>query len=284
MMRILQFGVVCFGLAHVSPSLAAANQVRYPAPQNQQDHRSDYAVALLNAALARTAPDAIVVPSKHLFSRSRALEELAPGGAVDVVWTLTSIEREQKYLPIRVPIYYGYGGYRVMLIHQQQAGRFAALRTGAQWRQIQFAQVHDWLDTALIRQHGWQVQGVSQYANLFQLLLKQRVDAVPRGVLEISDEAAQWQQAGLMIEEHWLLQYPSAEYFFVSPQNPRLAEALDAGLRAMLQDGSLRRLFDQHFAAKLSALKLDQRRVLKIQNPYLPPRSIAADPLTAPRH
>lgn len=264
--------------------LAAPTAVRYPKPQNQQDHRSDYAIALLTAALSRSAPQLLVQPSRHVMSRSRALEELTPGGEVDVVWTVTSVEREQKYLPVRIPIYFGYGGYRVLLIHQNQASRFAALRTGAQWRELRFAQVHDWLDTGLLRLHGWQVQGVSQYANLFQLLLKQRVDAVPRGVLEISDEAAQWQQQGLMIEEHWLLQYPSAEYFFVSQQNPQLAEKLAQGLRAMQQDGSLQRLFDLHFAAKLAALKLDQRRVLKIQNPYLPTRSSGAGRLSGAMH
>ncbi|MFN6263755.1 MAG: substrate-binding periplasmic protein [Chromatiaceae bacterium] len=264
----------CYWLCCVLPAFAATpkDQVRYPPPQHQQDRRSDYAISLLTEALQRSAPHLKVVPSRHLFSRSRALEELMPGGAVDVVWTLTSVEREQKYLPVRIPIYFGYGGYRLLLIHQQQQARFAALRTGAQWRELQFAQVHDWIDTKLLRQHGWQVQGVSQYANLFPLLLKQRVDAVPRGVLEISDEIAQWQSQGLMIEPHWLIKYPSAEYFFVSQQNPLLAAALEQGIRQMQQDGSLQRLFDRHFAAKLKGLGLDQRRVLKIQNPYLPTR------------
>ena len=272
-MKVCLQGLCCWILS-MQPVLAATpkDQVRYPPPQHQQDRRSDYAISLLTEALRRSAPQLKVVPARHLFSRSRALEELMPGGAVDVVWTLTSVEREQKYLPVRIPIYFGYGGYRLLLIHQQQQARFAALRTGAQWRELQFAQVHDWIDTKLLRQHGWQVQGVSQYANLFPLLLKQRVDAVPRGVLEISDEAAQWQSQGLMIEPHWLIKYPSAEYFFVSQQNPLLAAALEQGIRQMQQDGSLQRLFDQHFAAKLTALGLDQRRVLKIQNPYLPTR------------
>lgn len=252
--------------------LAASTTVRYPKPQNQQDHRSDYAIELLTTALSRSAPQLLVQPSRHVMSRSRALEELTPGGEVDVVWTITSVEREQKYLPVRIPIYFGYGGYRVLLIHHHQASRFAALRTGAQWRELRFAQVHDWLDTGLLRQHGWQVQGVSQYANLFPLLLKNRVDAVPRGVLEISDEAAQWQADGLIIESQWLLKYPSAEYYFVSQQNPQLALALERGLQQMQQDGSLQQLFEKHFAAKLKALDLPKRRVITIQNPYLPVR------------
>ncbi len=163
----------------------------------------------------------------------------------------------------------------MLLIHQQQASRFAALRTGAQWRELRFAQVHDWLDTGLLRQHGLQVQGVSQYANLFPLLLKNRVDAVPRGVLEVSDEAAQWQADGLVIESQWLLKYPSAEYFFVSQQNSQLALLLQQGLQQMQQDGSLQRLFDLHFAAKLEALNLPKRRVISIQNPYLPVRPLS---------
>ncbi len=253
------------------PVLAVEPQVvRYPPPQNAGDRRSDYAIAVLAEALRYAAPELELKAAKRPYSRSRALEELAAGGDLDVVWTMTSAQRERKYRAIRIPIYRGYGGYRLLLIRADQQERFTALRTGSQWRELSFAQVHDWIDTALLRHNGWQVQGVSQYTNLFPLLLKQRVDAVPRGVLEITDEVAQWQSAGLAIEQHWLLKYPTAEYFFVSQDKPELAAAIFAGMRQLQQSGRLDQLFEQHFADKLRALQLDKRRVLTLQNPYLP--------------
>ena len=253
-----------------SCQLSAQTAVRYPAPQNKTDHRSDYAVELLTSALSYSVPDIQLLPAKRLLTRSRALEELAPGGQVDVVWTMTSYEREQRYLPVKFPIYQQYAGYRLLLIHQSQQERFSTLKTGRDWRDVRFAQVHDWLDTAVLRAHGLQVQGVSDYQNLFALLAKQRVDAVPRGVLEITDELAAKDTLGLAIEQNWLIRYPAKVYFFVGKHNEALAQQIQAGLKQMQQNGEFDALFNKHFGAKLAELKLDQRKVLNIHNPWHP--------------
>lgn len=273
--------VWCWFVLCCSCQLAAQTVIRYPAPQNKADHRSDYAIELLNSALSYSLPDVQLQSAKRLLTRSRALEELAPGGQIDVVWTMTSSEREQKYLPVRFPIYQQYAGYRLLLIHQSQRSRFAALKTGQQWRDVRFAQVHDWLDTAVLRFHGLQVQGVSDYQNLFALLAKQRVDAVPRGVLEISDEwAERGASQGLMIEENWLIRYPAKVYFFVGKHNQALAAQIASGLATMQQNGEFDALFQKHFGAKLAALKLSERKVLNIANPWHPVG--AADESTQP--
>jgi len=271
----MSFSVFCACLIlFFSCQLSAQTAVRYPAPQNNADHRSDYAVELLTSALSYSVPDIQLVPAKRLLTRSRALEELAPGGQVDVVWTMTSHEREQRYLPVKFPIYQQYAGYRLLLIHHTQQERFSALKTGREWRDIRFAQVHDWLDTAVLRAHGLQVQGVSDYQNLFALLAKQRVDAVPRGVLEITDELAAKDTLGLAIEQNWLIRYPAKVYFFVGKHNEALAKQIQAGLKQMQQNGEFDALFNKHFGAKLAELKLDQRKVLNIHNPWLPSSTV----------
>lgn len=258
------------GFLLVALPLQAQTVLTYPTPQGKNDHRSEYAVELLSTALSYSAPDIQLKPSRRFYSRSRALEELTAGGDIDVVWTMSSPEREQRYLPIRFSIYQQYAGYRLLLIHQHQAERFKALKTGQQWRSVRFAQVHDWLDTAVLRAHGLQVQGVSEYQNLFPLLTKQRVDAVPRGVLEISDEADSWLAQGLVIEQHWLIRYPAVSYFFVGQHNTELARRIEAGLLKMRENGEFEALFNRYFSAKLAALKLAERRVLNINNPWLP--------------
>lgn len=251
--------------------LQAQTVLTYPSPQGKNDHRSDYALELLSTALSYSAPDVQLKPSRRYYSRSRALEELRAGGDIDVVWTMSSPEREQRYLPVRFSIYQQYAGYRLLLIHQQQVERFKAMKTGQQWRSVRFAQVHDWLDTAVLRAHGLQVQGVSEYQNLFPLLIRQRVDAVPRGVLEITDEADSWLAQGLTVEAYWLLRYPAVSYFFVGQHDTELARRIEDGLRKMQQNGEFDALFNRYFGAKLAALKLADRRVLNIHNPWLPP-------------
>lgn len=266
---MLWFRLLGWFLLVTSP-LQAQTVLTYPSPQGKNDHRSEYALELLSTALSYSAPDLQLKPSRRFYSRSRALEELKPAGDIDVVWTMSSPEREQRYLPIRFSIYQQYAGYRLLLIHQQQAERFKALKTGQQWRSVRFAQVHDWLDTAVLRAHGLQVQGVSEYQNLFPLLMRQRVDAVPRGVLEISDEADSYLAQGLVIEANWLIRYPAVSYFFVGQHNKELARHIEVGLQKMQQNGEFDALFHRHFGAKIAALKLSDRRVLNVHNPWLP--------------
>ena len=111
------------------------------------------------------------------------------------------------------------------------------------------------------------------------MLLRKRVDAVPRSVLEIEAEQKQFAEKGLAIETYWLLHYPGAVYFFVSNKNPQLAQQIETGLRQALKDGSFDLLFYKHFANHLQKMKLSERKLIELQNPLLPPETPLADPM-----
>lgn len=244
--------------------------VHYPAIANEHDARSEYPIALLGLALQKAGVAASLQPSAAPLSKSRAIQMLKKGQGIDVVWTMTTLEREQTLLPVRIPIYRGLGSYRLLLVRADRQPQISALSQSRQLRQLKYAQVHDWVDSQILQDSKFSVLAVSHYDNLFQMLLKGRVDAIPRGVLEIEAEAAYWQAQGLVIEPKWLIHYPSAVYFFVDPRQPELAAAIEQGLQRALADGSFQRLFDKFFARHLANMQLPQRQLLSLPNRYLP--------------
>jgi len=245
--------------------------IKYPAVATMSDFRSEYPIALLQLALDKAGVNAELQSSAEPMSKSRALHLLNTGGGIDIVWTMTSTERELQYLPIRIPIYRGLGSYRLLLINGADQPKFSQLKNKKALQQLRFAQVHDWVDTEILRTNRFSILAVSKYENLFQMLLKNRVDAIPRGVLEIDAERQTWQQQGLVIETDWLIYYPGAVYFFVKQDNLTLAATVETGLRKALADGSFLALFQQFFQKHLQQMALERRTVIELPNPFLPP-------------
>jgi protein-disulfide isomerase len=58
---------------------------------------------------------------------------------------------------------------------------------------------------------------------------------------ERSELAAQY--PNLVIDQHLLIRYPFAEFFFVSPESPKLAKAIQTGLERAYADGSFMAFF-----------------------------------------
>ena len=260
-------------------SSLSAEIVRYPAIEDSGDKRSNYPIALLELALKKAGSTATLQSTSARVSKSRALHLLETGVEVDVVWTMTSIEREKRFLPIRIPLYKGLGSYRLLLIRRDEQAKFSALKDEAALKHQMMSQVHDWVDTDVLLHNKFKVLNASSYQSLFQMLLHKRVDAVPRSVLEIAAEQKLFAEQGLHIETDWLLHYPGAVYFFVSNRNPRLAEKIESGLRKALKDGSFDLLFQKHFVSQLKKMKLSERKLVELQNPLLPPETPLSDPI-----
>ncbi|MBU1312244.1 MAG: transporter substrate-binding domain-containing protein [Gammaproteobacteria bacterium] len=264
-MRLIILSLLCL----ILPA-QAAELVRYPAVAHVEDPRSIYPLALLEMALARSERQYLLQSSEQPMSKSRSMVFLKENAEVDVLWTMTSVERELDLRPIRIPIFKGLSGYRILLINAAQQANFSRSSAADSIKRLVFAQGHDWVDSKILQLNGFKVVGAAHYDNLFLLLEKSRVDAVPRNALEIADEAIMLSPRKIVIEQNWLLHYPTASYFFVNPANEQLAQDIESGLLQMINDGSFDRLFQQFFASHLSELKLPQRQLIELKNPLLP--------------
>ena len=115
--------------------------------------------------------------------------------------------------------------------------------------------------------------------DLFRLVDHQRVQLFPRGIAELEREAQLMASStsDTSLDPHLLLAYPFAGFFYVSPDNQQLADAIQTGFERAIADGSYQRLVEELiFTSWLRrTLVLKNRRVIVLANP------VAADVLSA---
>lgn len=227
---------------------------------------------LLKEALRRSGQSYQVEQMSTQMNQKRKVEE-ALAGTVDVFWSMTSKELEETVLPVRIPLFKGLLGNRLLIIRKTDEARFANAKTLADFKQFKAGQNRYWPDASILEANGLPVVTSYQYTNLYPMLEGGRFDYLALGAQEIGDELASHPDPALKIDTHILLQYRSPAYFFVSPKRPELAAAILAGLENMISDGS----FDEMFNRELKIDKLyrdaqfEQRVIIRLDTPDLSP-------------
>ena len=257
------------------PQLAgAATTVFFPPPESPQDHRSDYQFALLQLALTRAGGEFYPKRSNEAMPQSRALEELMTCSRnIQVVASMTSIDREARLRPIRIPIMRGLIGWRIPLVAANRPDLLEHVKTRADLKNFTAGQGPDWPDTEILRGNGLSVNAGGQYQSLFKMLAMHRFDYFPRSAIEIWPEIDEHIAKGLVADTHIVIHYPAAVYFFVCPHDERLAAALRSGLEKAVADGSFDRLFTFYFKKTLKRADIAHRTVIELNNPILPPET-----------
>ncbi|MFL6658066.1 MAG: substrate-binding periplasmic protein [Massilia sp.] len=254
-----------------APLAVADNVVHYPRPESAPDERSRYTQRLLELVLERANPPYRLELNPLRMQQGRAIALLKSGEGIDVLSTMTSNEREQEMLPIRIPIDKGLIGWRLLLIKKDQVGKFGAVKTLNALKRLNAGQGNDWPDLRILRENGMSVYGTSNYASLFSMLESDRIDYFPRAISEIWAEL-ELHQEQLTVEPTIVLHYPTAIYYFVRKDNTKLAEDIRTGLEAMIADGSFERLFQEYFGETIRRSRLKDRRVFELRNPLMPPQ------------
>ncbi len=266
MRRFAAFCLVWLTLSHGY----AAETIRYPRAQSESDRRNDYPLELLRLALEEAGSNARLVPSDLAMTQERSFSELQSGKRLDILWAMTSRERERISLPVRVPIYKGLIGWRLALVHASRSDLLAGVYSASDLSRLTAGQSNDWPDVEILRANGLQVEAVSGYANLFGMLSQGRFDYMPRAVEEIWAEAQAHRADGIIVDQHLVIHYPAAAYFFVNPSKPELAETISRGLYRAIGNGRFDRVFYTHFAEVIERAGISRRRVIELENPSLP--------------
>ncbi|WP_280155957.1 transporter substrate-binding domain-containing protein [Piscinibacter sp. XHJ-5] len=249
---------------------AAVEVVRFPRPEFEGDRRFDYALQLLKLGLSKTGTEYRVELAPISMNQERQVVELEADRTIDIAPIPSSAEREQRLLPIRIPIQKGVLGWRLGLIRKGDQGRFAGVNALEDLKRVRLAQGQEWPDTQILRANGIDVITAPKYEGLFKMLVSERFDYFPRSVNEIWDELDN-HAATLEVEPRIALHYYYDAYFMVNKKNTRLAENLRQGLEKAIADGSFDRLFDQHHGERLRKARLDTRTVIELKNPLLTP-------------
>lgn len=211
-------------------------------------------------------------------SQNRGMS-LLQSGAIQVIALGTNREREAAMLPVKIDILRGIVGYRIFIIDAADQERIARMDDTAFRERMTFGLNSQWADVPVMRANGYTVMTTTDYERLFGMLAARRFDALPRGLneaeLELGERRAAYPQ--LAIEQTRALFFPYPIYFWVNKDDAPLARRIEQGLRAALADGSFRRLFETYHASAIAAMAKEKRRVVRLDNPILPPGSVQVD-------
>ena len=265
------------------PLLAQAQTLTVKVPSRPiNDLDSEYQLKLLELALDRAGQPYKLERVDLNLNQFTLQQELRKGKTINVFWMGTSSALESALIPVPIPLFRGLEGLRLSFIHSDAQEKFNQVNTLADLKQLKAAQGVGWADNKILEQAGIATYA-GRYSNLFRLINDgDKLDFFPRGLVEIFAERRELaaQYPNLAIEQHLLLRYPFAEFFFVSPEAPKLAKAIQTGLERAYADGSFMTFFHENprIREALASANLEQRVTISLPNPDMTPllRSIPA--------
>ena len=229
-----------------------------------------FALGLSEVVVAQD--EAVAALEQDVASSSRnpfALSVGVYGAGVDV---------NRRLLPVPIPVTGGILGLRSGWTHRSQMARLATIRTRKDLGDIVLLQGLGWSDVDIFDAAGLRTF-TARSEDLFRLVDHQRVQLFPRGIAELEREVQLMASStsDTSLDPHLLLAYPFAGFFYVSPDNQPLADAIRTGFERAIADGSYQRLVEELiFTPWLRrTLLLKNRRVIALANP------VAADVLSA---
>jgi hypothetical protein len=252
----------------------APQRIRLPPPPLNMASSYDYFYDLLEVALNKTQAEygpVILETLPSTLSQSRGLSSLN-SGLIDITWSATSVEREQRYTPIRIPLIGGLLGIRVPVIKRARLAEFQAIRTPEQLKKFTACQGSQWPDSDILEANGYKVERIIMFELMYTMLDHDRCDYFPRGINEVFSELDGPGRDHLMAFEGILLRYSLPMYFFVSQENEQLERRLTTGLEAMVTSGELRQFITSH-SVTLSMFPLSRYHkslIFDLTNPILP--------------
>ncbi len=115
-----------------------------------------YVVTLLNLAMAQTESDygpVQIVANPTATPQQRQFLNLR-SGQTDIMWSVTTFEREQHHRVIRIPLTGGIFGYRVLLVSQDNPLFITEIAID-QLKQLSAVPGRDWPDTGILQYPGF---------------------------------------------------------------------------------------------------------------------------------
>jgi len=265
----LAFGLVIYLLAMSLP--LQAKPLRMVSGNNGIEN---YSKGLLKLALSKVSGKYNWQETVPNASEERMVQMLIDN-ELDVVWYASTKNLEERLLPIRIPMYRGLLGYRVLMIRKGTQAKFDNIKTLEDLRKVSLGQGQFWADTQVLEANKLNVVKVLKYEGLFYMLDGGRFDAYPRGAHEPWAEMARYPKLELDVEKNLLLSYTNPFYFFVSKSNPELAKNIERGLRIAIEDGSFNEYFlnDPTVKDVISKANLKGRTLIRLVNPGLPEKT-----------
>ncbi|MDB5274923.1 MAG: uncharacterized protein JWO58_3290 [Chitinophagaceae bacterium] len=260
------------GIANVAHAMDVAI---LDAPVNEIDKRNDYTNILLTQILERTrakyGPFRVEYAPSYMY-RDRLLTELQRGVVVNVTAKATRPDWEESDLiTLRIPVDKGITEYRIALIRADDQERFSRITDIEDLKKLTLGVGHAWSTRQVFQTLNFKYEAAADWEGLYKMLVAGRFDYFPRALSEVFVEYDDRKSTfpGMAIEKSMMLYFPLPKYFFVSPQNPRLAARIEEGFKLMIKDGSFDKLFLQYHQPLIDRADFCSRRIFRLENPLL---------------
>ncbi|RZD22831.1 transporter substrate-binding domain-containing protein [Pseudoalteromonas sp. MEBiC 03485] len=246
-------------------------RVIYPKTLPNLDEKLLYPLILLRTALERSGYNFTLTPSPRLLGQNRVLREIATGTGINVYWSMTNTEREKMLLPLRIPIFKGLFGWRLMFTTKRQLPYLSQIKTYDDLKNIIFIQGQHWPDTDILKGNNLTVATSQDFESLFVMLDKGRGQLFPRSILEIEEEKANFEKKiDLVVLPQLMLKYKSPIYFFFNKDKPEIAKAVNEGLKVMRKNGEFDELFFKYNRDFIKNAHVHDKIIIELNNNELP--------------
>lgn len=238
---------------------------------DSSDPNGPYAVKMIELALKHIDKKYKLVVTKEPYSQVKIMEEVNIG-KLEAFWNSSNADKEERFTPIRIPLYKGLLGNRIFIIHKDNQSKFDNVKTLEDLKKITIGQGKTWADTSILESNGLTVVKANKYESLFLMLDGGRFDAFSRGVHEPFGELANHPNLkDLTVEKNLMLVYRMPFYLFVGKDNKALAKDLENGLNAAIADGTFNEVFfaDPSVQDVLAKANMKNRRAFYLDNPTL---------------
>ncbi len=241
---------------------------------NTSSISEDYYLVIIDAALKATestyGPYQLVFTQEQLSSE-RKHDLLVVGEKVNIdrlVGFPNQSGPRKGLIRIGMPVLNGFMGYRILLIRKEDQPRFSNIKTLEELHKLPMGFGKGW-EGHVYKYNGFSVAEPLNMTLLLKMLAGKRYFFVPLSVIEIDDHyAIDGKSVDNLVPEQTLLIYmPLPVYFYVSPEQPVLADRLTVGLKYLQENGQLDAIFKAHFGERLKRLNLSGRTLIELTNP-----------------
>ncbi|MEH6631286.1 MAG: hypothetical protein V7776_10685 [Halopseudomonas aestusnigri] len=242
----------------------------------QQHDRYNFGLKVLTLALSKLQYPFEIQTPEHQYANEKRGEHQVIIGQLDLQWMSTTPHRENEMIPIKIPIYRGILGLRLLLVKNDRSNQLGTIDTIDDLRNYAGGHGLHWGDLPVYQANNLPVVTHINYDNLFQMLIGKRFDYFHRGLNEIWEEQGRYSDQ-LSIVDNVMLFYPHPVYYFVTKKRPQLATQLEKGLKIAVEDGSFEKLFLENFSHIIQQGQLERRKLIVLQNPVVPEKTDPID-------
>jgi len=257
--------------AHAASTASPAPlEVVYPNLNGNGSANLGYRVLQLALDKSGRAYQLNVDPRPANDERARLLLQ---SGDISIADFGSGADFEKRFAAIYFPIDQGLLGYRLFIIHRDDATRFAQVQSLQELQRFAAGQGLGWSNNQIMSAAGLEVVTGPTLESLFPMLEARRFDFLPLGLNEVYGFQDQYRKLApsSLVETHLVLIYPFARLFYVKQGNAALQQAVEEGLRKAFDDGSFQHLLNNDPAIRAAVLQANLRgRVqIRIGNPTL---------------